>query len=249
MKIAVIGNGLIGRQLATRLAARGVDATAYGRDDGIDTTTGAGLAEALAGADVSVDLTNSPSWADEDVLAFFRDSSTNLVRAADAAGVGHHVILSIVGADRLTDSGYMRGKLAQEAALETGTVPYTIVRSTQFFEFVPGIADAGASGDGVRVTDAALQPLASSAVVERLSDIVVGPAADGRVEIAGPERIGIDHLVRRYFAATGDSRRVIVDRAAGYFGARLDDDALTPAPSGGAWLSELTYDDWLRSQA
>lgn len=246
MRIVIFGAGLIGSQLATHLAAAGHDVTALGREDGIDTTTGAGVAEAVAGAEVVVDLTNSPSWADDDVLAFFRDSTRHLLAAEEAAGVGHHVILSIVGADRLTDAGYMRGKLAQEAGVEEGAVPYTIVRSTQFFEFVPGIADASTSEGVVRATPGRLQPIASRDVVAHLAEVVTGPAVKGTVEIAGPEAIGIDELVRRYFAAKGDERTVVTDPAAGYFGARLDDTALTPTPGADLWTAPTTFDEWLR---
>src|SRR5690349_1086933 len=192
MRVVIIGAGLIGSQLQQRLADAGHDAVALGREAGIDTTTGEGLAGAVAGADVVVDLTNSPSWADDDVLAFFRDSTRHLLAAEEAAGTPHHVILSIVGADRLTDAGYMRAKLAQEAGVKAGSIPYTIVRSTQFFEFVPGIAESSADGDVVRATPGRLQPISSSDVVTRLAEVVTGPPANGTVEIAGPEVIGID---------------------------------------------------------
>jgi uncharacterized protein YbjT (DUF2867 family) len=245
MRIVIFGAGLIGGQLRDRLQEQGHDVVALGREAGIDTTTGEGVAAAVAGADVVVDLTNSPSWADDDVLAFFRDSTRHLVEAGAEAGVGHHVILSIVGADRLTDAGYMRAKLAQEQGVLDGAVPFTIVRSTQFFEFVPGIADAGTDGDTVRATPAHLQPIASADVVRHLAEVVTAPPVTGTVEIAGPEPLGIDELVRRWFAATGDRRRVVPDATAGYFGAILDDAALTPTPGAGAWLAPTTYDEWL----
>jgi len=246
MKIVIIGNGLIGSQAAATLSAAGHDARALGRGDGIDTTTGAGLAEAVAGADVVVDLTNSPSWADEDVLAFFRDSTTHLLAAERAAGVAHHVILSIVGADRLPGSGYLRAKVAQEALVAAGGVPYSVVRSTQFFEFVAGIADAGTVGGAVHASPAHLQPIASRDVVAHLAEVVVAPPVGGTVEIAGPEPLGVDELVRRLFAVTGDHRSVVSDPGAGYFGARLDSSALTPTPGGGAWIAPTTFDAWLR---
>ena len=246
MKVVIFGAGLIGSQLAARLGEQGHDVAALGREDGIDTTTGEGLAAAVKGADVVVDLTNSPSWADGDVLAFFRDSTAHLVAAGEQAGAGHHVILSIVGADRLTDAGYMRAKLAQEAGVAAGNVPFTIVRSTQFFEFVAGIADAGTEGDTVRATPATLQPIASRDVVARLAEVVTGSPVNGTVEIAGPERLGIDELVRRQFASTGDTRSVVSDPAAGYFGAVLDDAALTATPDAGAWIASTTFDQWLR---
>ncbi len=246
MKIVIFGAGLIGGQLATRLHEDGHDVVALGREDGIDTTTGAGIADAVAGAEVVVDLTNSPSWADDDVLAFFRDSTSHLLAAEEAAGVGHHVIVSIVGADRLTDAGYMRGKLAQEAGVEAGAVPFTIVRSTQFFEFIAGIADASTDEGVVRATPGRLQPIASKDVVARLAEFVTGPPVNGTVEIAGPEAMGIDELVRRYFVATGDTRTVVTDPATGYFGATLDNTALTPTPGADVWIAPTSLDDWLR---
>lgn len=249
MKVVIFGAGLIGSQLQVHLAGAGHDAVALGREAGIDTTTGQGIGEAVAGADVVVDLTNSPSWADDDVLAFFRDSTRHLLAAEAEAGVGHHVILSIVGADRLTEAGYMRAKLAQEAGVREGTVPYTIVRSTQFFEFIDGIAEAAVQGDVVRATPGRLQPIASSDVVVRLAEIVTGAPVNGTVEIAGPEALGIDELVRRRFASTGDARAVVSDPEAGYFGALLDDAALTPTPGADAWIAPTTLDRWLADHA
>ncbi|HYI56416.1 MAG TPA: SDR family oxidoreductase [Microlunatus sp.] len=245
MKITIFGNGLIGSQLATRLTEAGHDVSALGRNDGIDTTTGRGLGDALVGADVAVDLTNSPSWADDDVLAFFRDSTSHLLAAERAAGVGHHVILSIVGADRLPEAGYMRAKVAQEQLVEAGPIPFTIVRSTQFFEFVPGIAEAATVDDDVHATPGRLQPIASADVVTHLAEIVTGPALNRTVEIAGPEPLGIDELVRRLFAATHDHRAVVTDPHAGYFGAELDDQLLVPAPGSGAWIAPTLYAAWL----
>jgi len=246
VKIVVVGNGLIGSQLATRLVQEGHDAVALGRDDGIDTTTGEGLVAALSGADVAVDLTNAPSWADDDVMAFFTASTEHLLAAEQEAGVGHHVILSIVGADRVPASGYLRAKLAQERLVTGGGVPFSIVRSTQFFEFARGIADAGTKDGQVHATPAHLQPIASADVVQHLSEVVTGPPLGGTVEVAGPEPLGLDEIVGRYLAATGDPRPVVADPDAAYFGARLDDTMLTPTPGGGAWLAPTTYDAWLR---
>jgi len=245
MKIIVFGNGLVGSQLAAHLAAAGHDARAFGRDDGIDTTTGQGLVAALAGADVAVDLTNSPSWADDDVLAFFTGSTEHLLAAEREAGVGHHVILSIIGADRLPASGYLRAKVAQERTVEAGGVPYSVVRSAQFFEFVPGIADAGTVDGVVHATSAHLQPIASRDVVAHLAEVVTGPPLNGVVEVAGPEPLGVDTLVRLLFATTGDPREVRTDRHAGYFGAELDDTSLTPTPGADAWIAPTTYVRWL----
>ncbi|GAA3551619.1 SDR family oxidoreductase [Microlunatus spumicola] len=246
MKIIVFGNGLVGSQLAAHLVASGHDARALGRDDGIDTTTGRGLREVLEGADVAVDLTNAPSWADDDVLAFFTGSTRHLLEAEREAGVRHHVILSIVGADRLPGSGYLRAKVAQERTVEAGPVPYSIVRSTQFFEFVGGIADAGTVDGVVHATSAHLQPIASRDVVTHLAEVVTGPPLNGVVQVAGPEPLGIDALVRRLFATTGDPREVRTDRHAGYFGAELDDTSLTPAAGSDVWTAPTTYDRWLR---
>jgi uncharacterized protein YbjT (DUF2867 family) len=245
MKIVIFGNGLIGSQLATRLADAGHHVTALGRDDGIDTTTGGGLSEALVGADVAVDLTNSPSWADDDVLAFFRESTSHLLAAEREAGTKHHVILSIVGADRLLDAGYMRAKVAQEQLVEAGPVPYTIVRSTQFFEFVAGIADAATVDRQVHATPGRLQPIASSDVVTHLAEVVTAPAVNKTLEIAGPQPLGIDELVRRLFAVTHDSRTVVTDPHARYFGAELDANLLTPTPGVEAWIAPTTFDLWL----
>ena len=246
MKIVIFGAGLIGAQLRDRLAEEGHDVVALGREAGIDTTTGLGVAEAVAGAEVVVDLTNSPSWADDDVLAFFRESTRHLVAAGAAAGVGHHVILSIVGADRLPDSGYMRAKLAQEEGMRAGDVPFTIVRSTQFFEFLPGIADAATVNGEVRATPGRLQPIASRDVVAHLAEVVTGTPAKDSVEVAGPEAMGIDDAVRRLFASTGDPRPVVTDPESGYFGARLDDTALVATPGAGAWIGPTSLEDWLR---
>ena len=249
MKIVIFGAGLIGSQVAARLVAAGHDAVALGRADHIDTTTGKGVAEAVEGADVVVDLTNSSSWADEDVLAFFRASTKHLLAAEEAAGVGHHVILSIVGADRLTDSGYMRAKIAQEDLVKAGPIPYTIVRSTQFFEFIAGIADAGTVGDVVHASPAHLQPIASRDVADRVADVATASPINGVVEIAGPEPLGIDELVRQLFAATGDARTVTTDPQAGYFGALLEDSSLTPTPGAAAWVAPTRLAEWLSGRA
>lgn len=245
MNVVVFGNGLIGSQVAARLAGRGVDVVALSRADGVDTTTGKGVAEAVAGADVVVDVTNSPSWEENDVLTFFRQSTSNLLEAEKAAGVGHHVIVSIVGADRLADAGYMRAKVAQESLVEAGPIPYSTIRATQFFEFVAGIADAATVDGVVHASPSTLQPIASRDVAAAVVDVVVGAPVNGTIEVAGPQAMGIDELVRRLFAATGDDREVVSDPAAGYFGAELSDSSLTPTPGAGARLSPTSFDEWL----
>lgn len=248
MKIAIFGNGLIGSQLASRLSEAGHEAVAVGREAGIDTTTGQGIASVIDRADVVVDLTNSPSWEDDAVLAFFRESTEHLLAAEWAAGVRHHVILSIVGADRLPEVGYMRAKIAQEETVKAGNIPYSIVRSTQFFEFVPGIADTGTTDGVTHATPATLQPIASADVVTRLAEVVTGSPINGTVEVAGPEPLGIDELVRRFFASTTDPRYVVSDPHAGYFGAELSDETLTATPGAGTWIAPTRFDDWLATR-
>ena len=195
---------------------------------GVNALTGEGLAEALAGAKVVVDVSNSPSWEDAAVLEFFETSTRNLLAAEAAAGVGHHVALSVVGADRMPDSGYMRAKVAQERLIEAGGVPYTIVRATQFFEFLGGIAESGADGDTVRLPTAPMQPLAADDVAAALADVAVGPPVNGIVELAGPEALSIAEFVGRFLAASGDKRTVVADPQARYFGAALDGRGLNP---------------------
>lgn len=245
MRVVIVGAGQIGSRVTVTLTAAGHDVVALGRTSGIDTSTGAGVAEAVAGADVVMDLTNSRSEADDEVLAFFRASTRHLLAAEEQARVGHHVILSVVGADRLTGSGYLRAKLVQEDLVRDGPIPYTIVRSTQFFEFLAVIADVMTEDGTVRVPSARLQPIAASDVAARVGEIAVGDPVNGIVEIAGPEPLGIDELVRRQLAATGDERGVVTDPDAEYFGARLHDAALTPTPGGGAWIAPTRFDDWL----
>ena len=227
MKIVVIGgSGLIGKKLIPLLRERGHEAVSASPSSGVNTLTGEGLAEALAGADVVVDVSNSPSWEDEAVLEFFETSTRNLLAAEAAAGVKHHVALSVVGADRMPDSGYMRAKVAQEKLIKAGRVPYTIVRATQFFEFLGAIAGPGA--DTVRVSDAPMQPLAADDVAAALADVAVGPPANGMVEVAGPEAMSIAEFVGKALAASGDTRTVVADPQARYYGAALDDRGLTP---------------------
>src|SRR5687767_14787172 len=227
MKIVVIGgSGLIGKKLIPLLRERGHVAVSASPSSGVNTITGEGLAEALAGADVVVDVTNSPSWEDKAVLKFFETSTGNILAAEAAAGVKHHVALSVVGADRIPDSGYMRAKDAQEKLIKTGSVPYTILRATQFFEFLSAIAGPGA--DSVRVSNAPMQPMAADDVAAALADVAIGPPANGMLEVAGPESMTIAEFVGKAMAASGDSRHVIADPQTGYYGAVLDNRGLRP---------------------
>jgi uncharacterized protein YbjT (DUF2867 family) len=244
MKIVVIGGtGLIGSKVVERLRAQGHEAVPASPASGVDTTTGEGLADALSGAKVLVDLANSPSFEDAAVLEFFQTAGRNLQAAEAAAGVGHHVALSVVGADRAPDSGYLRAKLAQEDLIKTSGVPYTIVRSTQFFEFLGAIAGSTTDGDTVRLPSALMQPIAAEDVAAAVADVALAAPANGTVEIAGPDAIPIDDLVRRYLAAIHDARSVVTDDNAPYFGAVLHDKELTPA--GAARIGAIDFGTWL----
>lgn len=244
MKVVVIGGtGLVGSQVVALLTAQGHEAVAAAPDSGVDTVAGTGLAEAFAGADVVVDLTNSRSFADDDVMAFFTTSTTNQLAAEHAAGVGHHVALSIVGADRAPDSGYLRAKLAQERLIQDGPVPWTIVRATQFYEFLPAIADSATTDGVVTLPTGAFQPLASSDVAAAVAQAAATPATNAIVEVAGPERSGMDEVVRWALAAQGDPRTVVGDPGARYFGTRLDDTTIVPIGDG-AHLASTTLAEW-----
>jgi uncharacterized protein YbjT (DUF2867 family) len=245
MKIVVIGgSGLIGSKLVERLRKAHHEVLAASPNSGVNTITGEGLAEALAGADVVVDVANSPSFEDHAVLEFFQTAGRNLLAAEAAAGVKHHVALSVVGADRLPESGYLRAKVAQEQLIEAATIPYTILRSTQFFEFVDSIAKAATIGEAVHLSPALLQPIASNDVVAALADVTLAVPVNGIVEVGGPERLPLDELVRRYFAATKDTRQVIADVRARYFGTELTDQSLTAGAE--AVIGATRFDDWLR---
>ena len=245
MKIVVIGgSGLIGKKLIPLLRKSGHEAVSASPSSGVNTLTGEGLAGVLAGASVVVDVSNSPSWEDRAVLEFFEKSGRNLLAAEAAAGVGHHVALSVVGADRMPDSGYMRAKVAQERLIEGGKVPYTIVRATQFFEFLGGIAGSGAAGDTVRLPTAPMQPLAADDVAAALADVAVGPPANATLELAGPEAQSIAEFVRRALAATGDTRTVVADPQARYFGTALDARGLTP-DGADPRIGPTRFEDWL----
>jgi uncharacterized protein YbjT (DUF2867 family) len=247
MKIVVIGgSGLIGKKLVSNLRELGHEAVPASPSSGVNSLTGEGLAEALAGAGGVVDVTNSPSWADAAVLEFFETSTRNLLAAAEAAGVGHYVAMSVVGADRLPDSGYMRAKVAQERLIAAGGVPYTILRATQFFEFLGGIAGPPADGDTVRLPTAPMQPLAADDVAAALADVVVGPPVNGIVEVAGPEALPIAEFVGRFLAASGDTRTVVADPQARYYGAALDDRGLNPGDN--PRVGPTRFEDWFAAR-
>ena len=246
MKIVVIGgSGLIGKKLVKNLRERGHQAVAASPSTGVNTLTGEGLAEALVGAQVVVDVANAPSWEDKAVLAFFETSSRNLLAAEATAGVGHHVALSIVGSERLPENGYFRAKVAQENLIKASKVPYTILRATQFFEFVGGIANEATNGQTVRVSSAFIQPILSDDVAAALTDVALGAPINGTVEVAGPEQIHLDELIRRFLSATKDTREVITDVNARYFGAVLSDHSLTAGEN--ARIAPTHFEDWLSS--
>jgi uncharacterized protein YbjT (DUF2867 family) len=248
MKIVVIGgSGLIGSKLVNNLRRRGHEVVAASPSSGVNSLTGEGLARALAGANVVVDVTNSPSWEDAAVMAFFDTSTRNLLAAERAADVGHHVALSVVGADRMPDSGYMRAKVNQEKLIEAGGVPYSIVRATQFFEFLGGIADSGAEGDTVRLSTAPMQPVAADDVAASLADVAAGPPLNATVEVAGPEALPIAEFVGRFMAAKGDKRKVVADPRATYYGAVMGSRGI--APGANPRLGPTRFEEWFRRSA
>jgi uncharacterized protein YbjT (DUF2867 family) len=244
MKIVVIGgSGLIGTKLVNRLRQHGHEVVAASPASGVNTITGEGLAEALADAQVVVDVANSPSFEDKAVLEFFETSGRNLLAAEAAAGVGHHVALSVVGTDRLLESGYFRAKMAQENLIKASKIPYTILRSTQFFEFMSGIAKSSTIGQTVHLSPALVQPIASDDVAAALADVAVGAPANGTVEVAGPEPLRLDELVRRFLSANQDERQVTTDVHARYFGVELNDQSLTPGDD--PRIAPTRFEDWL----
>jgi uncharacterized protein YbjT (DUF2867 family) len=248
MKIVVIGGtGLIGSKLVNKLREHGHEAVAASPNSGVNTLTGEGLAEALKGAAVVVDVSNSPSWEDAAVLNFFETSTRNLLKYEAAAGVGHHVALSVVGTQRLAESGYFRAKIAQEKLIKESSIPYTIVQATQFFEFLKGLADISMVGDKVHVPHALFQPMAADDVATAVGRIAVGPPVNGTVEIGGPEQFRIDELVRRRLASLKDSREVIADPNARYSGAKLSEKTLVPGDN--ARLGETRFETWLTQPA
>src|SRR5437763_875345 len=248
MKIVVSGGtGLIGTKVVKNLREKGHEAVAAAPSKGINSVTGEGLAEALAGPQVVVDVANAPSWEDAAVLAFFETSSRNLLAAEAAAGVGHHVALSVVGTDRLLASGYFRAKLAQEKLIKASPIAYTIVRATQFFEFVGGIAQSATEGQMLRLPPVLMQPIASDDVAAVLADAALAEPLNGTVDLAGPEPIRQDDLVRQFLNAIGDARTVITDPKALYFGIEVDDRSLTPGDH--PRLGPTRFEDWLPHKA
>ena len=244
MKIVVIGGtGLIGSKVVTLLTESDHEAVPASPRLGVNTLTGEGLAEALAGASVVVDVSNAPSFEPAAVLEFFETSTRNLLAAEAVAGVGHHVALSIVGIDRSPDNGYFQAKLAQEQLIAAGPIPYSIVRATQFFEFIDGIADAATVGDDVHIAPVAFQPMAADDVARAVAGVAVKSPLNGRVEIAGPERLRFDDVIRRRLRARNDARQVIADPRASYFGAVPSEQSLVPLDE--AQLGATRFADWL----
>lgn len=243
-KIVVIGgSGLIGSKVVKNLRQQGHEVVAASPSTGVNALTGEGLEAALAGADVVVDVANSPSFEDTAVLNFFETSGRNLQAAEKAAGVKHHIALSVVGTERLLASGYFRAKIAQEKLIQASPVPYTIVRATQFFEFVGSIAQSATQGESVRLPSALMQPIVSDDVAAALTDIAGDEPLNGMIEIAGPDLIPMDELIRKYLKANGDEREVITDESVGYFGTPVDDQSLTPGEE--ARLGPTRFEDWL----
>ncbi|MEU6704903.1 SDR family oxidoreductase [Streptomyces wuyuanensis] len=247
MKVVVIGGtGLIGSKLVGKLKEHGHEAVPAAPDTGVNTLTGEGLAEVLRDASVVVDVSNSPSFADDAVMEFFRTSTTNLLNAEAEAGVTHHVALSVVGTERLQQSGYFRAKQAQEELIKASGIPYSIVHATQFFEFMKGITDAATDGDTVRLAPVGIQPVHSDDVAAQVGRTAVGAPVRGVVEVAGPDRYQLDELIREGLAAKNDPRTVAADPHATYFGAELAEDTLLPGPD--AHLGETRFTDWLARQ-
>ncbi|OBJ47318.1 SDR family oxidoreductase [Mycobacterium sp. 1423905.2] len=246
MRVLVVGGtGLIGSQVVTMLTEAGHEAIPASPSSGVNTVTGEGVADAVAGVNTVVDVSNSPSFADDDVMNFFTASTRNLLEAERAAGVGHHVALSIVGTDRVPESGYLRAKDAQEKLIRESGQPYSIVRATQFFEFVKGIADSASDGETVRLShDAAIQPIAAEDVATAVTKVASGPPLNGITNIAGPDKFGMDDFVRIGLAAHGDPRQVVTDPTAGYFGALLDDRSIVPVEDEDVTIFPTHFSDW-----
>lgn len=249
MKILVIGgSGLIGTKVVTNLRQLGYEVLVGSPSTGIDSMTGEGLADAMKGTQVVIDLSNSPSFEDQAVLDFFETSGRNILAAEEAAGVKHHIALSVVGTERMLESGYFRAKMAQENLIKASKVPYTIVRSTQFFEFLGGIAQYGTVGNEIRLSPAHVQPISSDDIAAIVSDTALEEAINGTFDAAGPEKVGLAELMKRYLTALGDQRVVVPDGSAAYYGAQLNDQSLTP--TGEARVATTTFAAWLsKSQA
>jgi uncharacterized protein YbjT (DUF2867 family) len=247
-KIVVIGGtGLIGSKLVNKLREHGHEAVAAAPNTGVNTITGEGVAEVLKGASVVVDVSNSPSWDDAEVRKFFETSTRNLLTYEATAGVGHHVALSVVGTDRLSESGYFRAKIAQEELIRTSSIPYTIVHATQFFEFLKGLADISVEGGKVHLPPVLFQPMAADDVASGLAKVAVGQSLNGIVEIAGPEQFRVDELVRRRLASLNDPREVIADPNASYGGAKISERTLLPGNN--VRLGATTFETWLAQPA
>jgi uncharacterized protein YbjT (DUF2867 family) len=248
MKIVVIGgSGLIGSRVVTKLREHGQEVVAASPNSGVNSVTGEGLAEAMKGASVVVDVSNAPSWEDAAVMNFFETATRNLLSNEAAAGVGHHVALSVVGSDRMLESGYFRAKIAQENLIKGSSIPYSIVRATQFFEFVKGIADFSTDGNKVRLPSALIQPMAADDVASAVGRIAMGSPVNGAVEIGGPQTFRLDELIRRYLAASKDPREVVADLHARYYGVELSERTLVPAED--ARLGETRFETWLTQPA
>jgi len=244
MKIVVIGGtGLIGSKLVPKLRALGRQAVSASPSSGVNTLTSEGLAEALEGASVVVDVSDSPSWDDAAVLEFFATSTRNLLSGESAASVGHHVALSVVGSERFTESGYFRAKIAQEELIKDSSIPYSIVRATQFFEFVKPIADFSTDGNTVRLPHVLIQPMAADDVATALCRVAIGAPLNGTIEVGGPEQFRLDELVRRALAGRNDPREVVTDPRAHYYGIKVSERTLVPGDD--ARLGETRFDDWL----
>ncbi len=247
MKIVVIGgSGLIGSKVVSKLNERGYEAVAASPDSGVNTLTGAGLAEVLEGASVVVDVSNSPSFEDAAVMDFFQTSTRNLLKYEAAAGVGHHVALSVVGCDRLPDSGYLRAKVAQEKLIQESSIPYSIVRATQFFEFLKRIADTATEGNTIHLPPVGFQPMAADDVAKVVAKTAVGSPLNGIIEVGGPERLRFDEFISRGLNAKKDPREIVIDPHARYFGTELSDSSLVP--DDGALIAVTRFDDWLNGQ-
>lgn len=248
MKIVIIGGtGLIGTKTTERLRKQGHEVIAAAPNTGVNTITGEGLKEALAGAEVVIDLANSPSFEDKAAMEFFEISGRNLLAADKVAGVKHHIALSVVGTERLQDAGYFRAKLAQEKLIKASGIPYTIVHSTQFMEFLPAIAKSGAVGEAVHLSPAYVQPIASDDVADAMANVALAAPINGTIEISGPERVRMSELVARYLKASGDSRKVVTDPEALYFGARLNDNSLVS--DNDPRLGHISFEQWFTTSA